>query len=186
MRFGFSKAWQFGRLSRFGPTLAPTLAYPERTLRNWSWLCRSCCSWSSIGTPLLWEARSSRWSTCTWTCPINSTSRAGILRRAADNFRSRRCGAAGYPGVVLPLYVPREASVTGPRVADLERSYLRISQALLRTPPFSAAGCGAKPGAVRTFYAFEGAGPAADDPEVSNALGTARPAHRRPGPHLRQ
>ncbi len=71
----------------------------------------------------------------------------------------------GVSGVVLPLYVPRDASATGPRVADLERSYLRVSQALLHTPPFAPAGCAAKPGAVRTFYAFEGAGPLADDPD---------------------
>ncbi len=71
----------------------------------------------------------------------------------------------GVSGVVLPLYVPRDASATGPRVADLERSYLRVSQALLHTPPFASAGCAEKPGAVRTFYAFEGAGPLADDPD---------------------
>ena len=72
----------------------------------------------------------------------------------------------GVAGVVLPLYVPRDASPTGPRVADLERSYLRVSQALSHTPPFGPAGCSRLPGAVRTFYAFEGAGPLADDPEA--------------------
>ena len=71
----------------------------------------------------------------------------------------------GVSGVVLPLFVPRDASATGPRVADLERSYLRINQALLHTPPFASAGCAKAPGAVRTFYAFEGAGPLADDPD---------------------
>ncbi|HEY3256982.1 MAG TPA: membrane dipeptidase [Polyangiaceae bacterium] len=71
----------------------------------------------------------------------------------------------GVAGVVLPLYVPRTASATGPRIADLERSYLRVSQVLSHTPPFAPAGCAAKPGVVRTFYAFEGAGPLADDPE---------------------
>lgn len=71
----------------------------------------------------------------------------------------------GVAGVVLPLYVPRTASPTGPRVADLERSYLRVSQALSNSPPWSPAGCAQAPGAVRTFYAFEGAGPLADAPE---------------------
>jgi membrane dipeptidase len=71
----------------------------------------------------------------------------------------------GVSGVVLPLYVPRDASASGPRVADLERSYLRVSQAVTLTPPFAPAGCTAKAGAVRTFYAFEGAGPLADDPD---------------------
>ena len=71
----------------------------------------------------------------------------------------------GVSAVVLPLYVPRNASPTGPRVVDLERSYLRVSQALLHGGPFAAAGCVATPGTVRTFYAFEGAGPLADDPD---------------------
>jgi membrane dipeptidase len=71
----------------------------------------------------------------------------------------------GVSGVVLPLFVPRNASPAGPRLADLERSYRRLSEALLRTPPFASAGCAASPGAVRTFYAFEGAGPLADDPD---------------------
>jgi len=74
----------------------------------------------------------------------------------------------GVSGVVLPLYVPRSASPTGPRIADLERSYLRVSRALSSTPPFAPAGCAGgtdAPGTVRTFYAFEGAGPLADDPD---------------------
>lgn len=72
----------------------------------------------------------------------------------------------GVSGVVLPLFVPRDASPAGPRVADLERSYLRVDQALLHTPPFAPPGCTAEAAAVRTFYAFEGAGPLADDPEA--------------------
>ena len=71
----------------------------------------------------------------------------------------------GVSGVVLPLFVPRDASATGPRAADLERSYVRVSEALQRTPPFAPAGCATEPGRVRTFFAFEGAGPLADDPD---------------------
>jgi membrane dipeptidase len=71
----------------------------------------------------------------------------------------------GVVGVVLPLYVPRDASTSGPRLVDLERSYLRLTQAILQTPAFASAGCAARPGAVRTFFAFEGAGPLADDPD---------------------
>ena len=75
----------------------------------------------------------------------------------------------GVTGVVLPLFVPRDASPAGPRLEDLERSYLRVSQALVHTPPFAAAGCAATPGAVRTFYAFEGAAPLADEPDSLQA-----------------
>ena len=71
----------------------------------------------------------------------------------------------GVSGVVLPLFVPRGASPTGPRVADLERSYQRVNQALQHTPPFTSAGCANEPTRVRTFFAFEGAGPLADDPD---------------------
>jgi membrane dipeptidase len=71
----------------------------------------------------------------------------------------------GVSAVVLPLFVPRDASPTGPRVADLERSYLRVNEALQHTPPFTAAGCANEPARVRTFFAFEGAGPLADDPD---------------------
>jgi membrane dipeptidase len=85
---------------------------------------------------------------------------AGSGQFSADALRR-----GGVSAVVLPLYVPRNASPTGPRVVDLERSYLRVSQALLQGGPFAAAGCAATPGTVRTFYAFEGAGPLADDPD---------------------
>jgi membrane dipeptidase len=80
-------------------------------------------------------------------------------------FSTRALQRGGVAGVVLPLFVPRDASPDGPRVADLERSYARVSRALLHTPPFTAPGCGAKPGTVRTFYAFEGSGPLASDPD---------------------
>jgi membrane dipeptidase len=71
----------------------------------------------------------------------------------------------GVSAVVLPLFVPRNASPSGPRVADLERSYQRLNQALQHTPPFTSAGCASEPAKVRTFFAFEGAGPLADDPD---------------------
>ena len=71
----------------------------------------------------------------------------------------------GVSGVVLPLFVPRNASPDGPRLVDLERSYARVSQALQHTPPFAPAGCSASAGSVRTFFAFEGAGPLAAEPD---------------------
>ena len=71
----------------------------------------------------------------------------------------------GVVGVVLPLYVPRNASPSGPRASDLDSSYERVNRALQNTPPFQAAGCSAAGHTVRTFFAFEGAGPLADDPD---------------------
>jgi membrane dipeptidase len=83
----------------------------------------------------------------------------------AGQFSTRAMQRGGVAGVVLPLFVPRDASPDGPRVADLERSYARVSAALLHTPPFASAGCSVKTGSVRTFFAFEGAGPLASDPD---------------------
>jgi len=85
---------------------------------------------------------------------------------ASGQFSTRALQRGGVSGVVLPLFVPRNVSTDGPRIADLERSYARVSQALLHAAPFAPAGCSAKPGAVRTFFAFEGAGPLASDPEL--------------------
>jgi len=70
----------------------------------------------------------------------------------------------GVEGVVLPLFVPRAASPTGPRVEDLERSFARVSEALQQSPSFLRPGCSAEGGRVRTFFAFEGAGQLAGDP----------------------
>ncbi len=81
-------------------------------------------------------------------------------------FSIRALQRGGVAGVVLPLFVPYEVSPTGPRVTDLERSYLRVSEALSKTPPLAPPGCSAPVGAVRTFLAFEGAGPLADDPDA--------------------
>jgi membrane dipeptidase len=80
-------------------------------------------------------------------------------------FSVRALEQGGVTGVVLPLFVPRDASPDGPRVLDLEQSYARVSQALAQTPPFAAAGCLAPSGSVRTFFAFEGSGQLATDPD---------------------
>lgn len=75
--------------------------------------------------------------------------------------------AAGVVGVVLPLFVPRDVSPTGPRLEDLERSYLQVFRWLGETPPYHRPGCfsGRGPG-VRTWLALEGAGPLADRPDL--------------------
>lgn len=140
------------------------MAYPERTLPSWSRFL--------LLVLLLLGARAS--SASDLPVPVvdlhvdlsyqfNFKARDFAAKNGQFSVLALRRG--GVEGVVLPLFVPRTASPTGPRVADLERSYLRVSQALLHTPPFASAGCAAKPGAVRTFFAFEGAGPLADDPD---------------------
>lgn len=72
--------------------------------------------------------------------------------------------ASGVSGVVLPLYVPKDVSPQGPRLADLEHSLSRILEYLPKTPPYALPGCDAHDGRVRTWLAFEGAAPLADNP----------------------
>lgn len=71
----------------------------------------------------------------------------------------------GVVGVVLPLFVPRQASALGPRAEDLERSYERVSETLLHSAAFAPAGCSVSASRLCTFFALEGAGPLAHDPE---------------------
>jgi membrane dipeptidase len=144
---------------------AAALTYPERTLPKWSDFL-----------PLALLLFSGRMSSAAADPPIPVVDlhvdlsyqfnfKAQDFASSSGQFSVGAMRRGGVSGVVLPLYVPRDASPTGPRVADLERSYLRLSQALLHTPPFTAPGCATATDRVRTFYAFEGAGPLADDPD---------------------
>jgi len=141
------------------------LTYPERTLQK-----------PFRFIPLALSLLVARASSATVSAPVQVVD-LHVDLSYQFNFKSKDFAAStgqfsieamrrgGVSAVVLPLFVPRSASPAGPRVADLERSYLRVEQALSHTPPFSSPGCSADPGAVRTFYAFEGAGPLADDPD---------------------
>lgn len=76
---------------------------------------------------------------------------------------------AGVMGVLLPLFVPARVSPEGPRLSDLEASYQRVVSAISSTPPYAPPGCSAPEGRVRTWLAFEGAGPLAARPELLDA-----------------
>jgi membrane dipeptidase len=76
--------------------------------------------------------------------------------------------AGGVAGVVLPLFVPHDVSPTGPRASDLEAQYLRVLDALFHGEGLALPGCGDTHG-VRTWLAFEGAGPLAAAPESLDA-----------------
>ncbi len=86
--------------------------------------------------------------------------------RGTGQFSVAALEQGGVAGVVLPLFVPRDASPSGPRREDLERSYQRVSEAIAHTPPFAPAGCSAPGDRVRTFFAFEGSGPLASTPDA--------------------
>jgi membrane dipeptidase len=142
------------------------LTYPERTLPKWSRLLPL--------TLLLFGGSTSSAAAAEPLVPVvdlhvdlsyQFNFKAKEFASSSGQFSIAALQRGGVSGVVLPLYVPRDASPNGPRLADLERSYLRVSRALVHTPPFAAPGCTMASGKVRTFYAFEGAGPLADDPK---------------------
>jgi membrane dipeptidase len=85
--------------------------------------------------------------------------------RGSGQFPAHDLLRAGVVGVVLPLFVPARVSPSGPRLEDLEASYQRVISAIAETPPFAPPGCAEAPGRVRTWFAFEGAGPLAGRPD---------------------
>lgn len=91
--------------------------------------------------------------------------KGAALNRGSGQFAASKLVAGGVGGVVLPLYVPRDASPEGPRADDLERSFARIVSLIPKTPPYASPGCEKKDGSVRTWFAFEGAAPLAADPD---------------------
>jgi membrane dipeptidase len=86
------------------------------------------------------------------------------LAEGSGQYRARDLLRAGIVGVVLPLYIPRRVSPTGPRLSDLESSFLQMSTTLAATAPYAAPGCGPAAGRVRTWFAFEGSAPLAREP----------------------
>ena len=89
--------------------------------------------------------------------------RAGTGQAALPKLR-----AGNVTGIVLPLFVPYDVAPGGPRKSDLEDSYLRVHSELSQGEGLLAPGCGEAAG-VRTWLAFEGAGPLADAPETLDA-----------------
>lgn len=86
------------------------------------------------------------------------------LERGSGQYLAHDLQRSGVIGVVLPLYIPRYVSPTGPRMVDLESSYRRMMDLLPKTPPYALPGCALSARPVRTWFAFEGAAPLAKDP----------------------
>ncbi len=92
------------------------------------------------------------------------------LRQGMGQARLTGLRAGAVAGVVLPLFVPHDASPSGPRMSDLEDSYLRVLGELFHGDGLELPGCGGGDGGgVRTWLSFEGAGPLADAPETLDA-----------------
>ncbi len=90
------------------------------------------------------------------------------LRQGTGQASLEALRAGNVRGVVLPLFVPRDVSPMGPRLVDLEESYLRVLAQLQEGPDLALPGCGETDG-VRTWLSFEGAGPLATAPESLDA-----------------
>ena len=72
---------------------------------------------------------------------------------------------AGVMGIVLPLYIPKSVDPEGPRLGDLERSYVSVFDAVLRTPPYRLFGCTPQRREIQTWLAFEGSAPLGQRPD---------------------
>lgn len=90
------------------------------------------------------------------------------LREGTGQARLTALQMGGSVGIVLPLFVPRDVSKTGPRAIDLEDSYLRVYAELTNGSGLAFPGCGTGAG-IRTWLSFEGAGPLASAPESLDA-----------------
>jgi membrane dipeptidase len=90
------------------------------------------------------------------------------LRQGMGQASLSELRAGAVAGVVLPLFVPREVSPTGPRRSDLEDQYQRVLGELFGGEGLALPGC-SETSAVRTWLSFEGAGPLADAPESLDA-----------------
>lgn len=95
--------------------------------------------------------------------PYRSGYANGTFEEGSGQFRAKDLVRSGLRGVVLPLYLPKDASPEGRTEAELERSYARVFGQLLKTSPYSLPGCGVgraggSARGVETWLAFEGAG----------------------------
>ena len=84
--------------------------------------------------------------------------------RGTGQYPAAELQRAGVVGVVLPLYIPRDVSPTGPRPEDLERSYGRVFAELSGVAPYRLPGCVGASDRVQTWLALEGSAPLADRP----------------------
>jgi membrane dipeptidase len=91
--------------------------------------------------------------------------KARSFAQGSGQFPAASLRRAGVVGVVLPLFVPAKVARGGPRYEDLEASYQRVVVAITKSPVYASPGCAAPADKVRTWFAFEGAGPLAEHPE---------------------
>ncbi len=80
------------------------------------------------------------------------------FERGVGQYPASSLATGGVAAVVLPLFVPKDASPDGPSVSDLERSYERVLAELTTSAQYQLPGCHRRAGRVSTFLSFEGVG----------------------------
>ncbi|MGC4068171.1 MAG: membrane dipeptidase [Polyangiaceae bacterium] len=87
------------------------------------------------------------------------------FEEGTGQFAVRNLVGAGVAGVVLPLFVPATVSKHGATREALEQSYEHVLARLRQSDVFLLPGANAEAGRVRTWLAFEGSAPVAEDLE---------------------
>lgn len=100
--------------------------------------------------------------------PYQSLYKERPFSEGSGQYRAKELFAAGVRGVVLPLYLPEDASPQGRTRAELERSYAHVFRSIVATAPYALMGCGVgtngqEARAVDTWLAFEDASPVGAD-----------------------
>ena len=96
--------------------------------------------------------------------PYRSGYKGAPFAEGSGQFRASELLASGLSGVVLPLFVPRDATPQGRTKAEFEASYARVFSSILQQPPYALPGCEVKQAGgsarqVTTWLSFEGAEP---------------------------
>ncbi len=81
------------------------------------------------------------------------------IAAGSGQYESRWLRQAGIAGVVLPLYIPRDVSATGPRMVDLEQSFSAMRRLLPSVGTYASDFCSASGSSTGFQFAFEGAEP---------------------------
>lgn len=126
------------------------------------------CAWAALAAPVASAEPSYPVVDLHVNLPYQLGYHARPLREGVGQASLSELRAGGVAGVVLPLFVPRDVSPTGPRASDLEDQYLRVLRELFGGEGLALPGCGETTG-LRTWLSFEGAGPLAASPDSLDA-----------------
>ncbi len=85
--------------------------------------------------------------------------KAQSVERGTGQYDHRWLRQAGIEGVILPLYIPRDASPKGPLLTHLEQSHAKMVELLPGVSGYRLGLCGPSTGGTGVQFAFEGSEP---------------------------